>query len=289
MVGSHALSCAVSLRPRRSDGVPAGVRSAGWLASRRADAGPGDAHHGRTRMAAIGSLSIGSSWKAVRTSSANSPTASTPCSRGSKHTSPNSKDDQRLPRTTHPTGDHADTSRRRAQRSGPRHRRTRRPPPRRQHPSDRPHRSIAPAQPHRPTVLHPRTHRPIPRSRRTTETLLPLAEARRRRRDLRAPEPTISLPRVYCCRSVMSMVTERDRPQPARARAQSGSRPAFTPRVRCSPSRTPARSSPHSQLPRSPSRFFAAPNGYAPTTQLCGVGLGLAMVESITQAHDGDS
>ena len=70
---------------------------------------------------------------------------------------------QRLPRTAHPAGDHADTSRRRPQRSEPRHRRARRPPPRRQHPSDRPHRSIAPAQPRRPAVLHPRTRRPVPR------------------------------------------------------------------------------------------------------------------------------
>src|SRR5262249_40919559 len=39
-------------------------------------------------------------------------------------------------------------------------------------------------------------------------------------------------------------------------RAPSGSQPASSPRLRCSPSRTPARSSPHSWLPRSPSRFF---------------------------------
>ena len=40
------------------------------------------------------------------------------------------------------------------------------------------------------------------------------------------------------------------------------------PRAWCSRSRTPARSSPHSWFPRSPSRFFAAPNAYAPTTQV---------------------
>ncbi len=45
------------------------------------------------------------------------------------------------------------------------------------------------------------------------------------------------------------------------------SRPALTPRAWCSPSRTPARSSPHSWFPRSPSRFSAAPDAYAPTTQ----------------------
>ena len=71
---------------------------------------------------------------------------------------------QRLPRTAHPAGDHADTSRRRPQRSKPRQRRTRRPPPRRQHPSDRPHRSAAPAQPRRPAVLHPENTSTCPSS-----------------------------------------------------------------------------------------------------------------------------
>ena len=69
---------------------------------------------------------------------------------------------QRLPRTAHPAGDHADASRRGPQRSEPRQRRARRPPPRRQHPSDRPHRSIAPAQPRRPAILRPGTRRPVP-------------------------------------------------------------------------------------------------------------------------------
>ena len=39
------------------------------------------------------------------------------------------------------------------------------------------------------------------------------------------------------------------------------------PKTWCSLSRTPARSSPHSWFPRLPSRFSAAPNAYAPTTQ----------------------
>ena len=39
------------------------------------------------------------------------------------------------------------------------------------------------------------------------------------------------------------------------------------PKAWCSPSRTPARSSPHTWLPRLASRFSAAPNAYAPTTQ----------------------
>lgn len=66
-----------------------------------------------------------------------------------------------------PAGDHADTSRRRPQRSVPRHRRTRRPPVRRQHPGDRPHRGIAPAQPRRPAFLHPGTRRPVAGSGRS--------------------------------------------------------------------------------------------------------------------------
>src|SRR3954451_25162918 len=52
-----------------------------------------------------------------------------------------------------------------------------------------------------------------------------------------------------------------------RTRAPSGSRPAPTPRAWCSLSRTPARSSPHTWSPRLSSRFSAAANAYAPTTQ----------------------
>ena len=86
---------------------------------------------------------------------------------------------QRLPRTAHPAGDHADTSRRRTQRSEPRQRRARRPPPRRQRPSDRSHRSTAPAQPRRPAVLHPRTRRPVRSSpKKPPKRCSPLAEKR---------------------------------------------------------------------------------------------------------------
>src|SRR4051794_5007549 len=48
--------------------------------------------------------------------------------------------------------------------------------------------------------------------------------------------------------------------------APCGSRPALTPKMWCSPSRTRARSSPHSWFPRLPSRFNGAPDVYAPTT-----------------------
>ena len=52
-----------------------------------------------TRIAATGSLSHRIELEGRRTSSASSPTASTPCSRGSKHTSPNSRDSQPTPPT----------------------------------------------------------------------------------------------------------------------------------------------------------------------------------------------
>ena len=50
-------------------------------------------------MAASGSLSHRIRLEGRTTSSANSPTPSTPCSRGSKHTSPNSRDSQPTPPT----------------------------------------------------------------------------------------------------------------------------------------------------------------------------------------------
>ncbi len=100
-----------------------------------------------------------------------------------------------------------------------------------------------------------------------TETLLPLAEERgvtietsgdaaASPRLTRAPAAVEREPRA-----------ERDRPQPAGTGHRVGRRPASTPRARCSPSRTPARSSRHSWSPRWPSRFSAAPNASAPTTQ----------------------
>ena len=85
---------------------------------------------------------------------------------------------QCLPRTAHPAGDHADTSRRGPQRSEPRQRRARRTPPRRQHPSDRPHRSIAAAQPRRPTIVPSRTRRLVAHSGRNHRNTSPLAEKR---------------------------------------------------------------------------------------------------------------
>ena len=118
-----------------------------------------------------------------------------------------------------------------------------------------------------------------------TETLLPLAEKRGLTIETSGDiDPHHRLTRAPAAADARTSCTTRSSTT-CPSRAPCGSRPASTRRARCSPSRTPARSSPHSSSPRSPSRFFAAPNAYAPTTQV--VGLGLAIVKSITQAHDG--
>ena len=101
-----------------------------------------------------------------------------------------------------------------------------------------------------------------------TETLLPLAEeARRHHRDLRRHDPHHRLTRAPAADDDEPRA-QRDRPQPARTGHRVGHDQRSTPRAWCSPSRTPARSSPHSWSPRWSSRFSAAPNAYAPTTQV---------------------
>ncbi len=126
--------------------------------------------------------------------------------------------------------------------------RARRPPPRRQHPSDRPHRSIAPAQPRRPTVLHPRTRRPVPHRGRSHRNAPPSRRRTRpHHRDLRRPDPDRRLTRAPAAADHEPRA-ERDRPQPARTGHRVGHDQRSPRRVRCSPSRTPARSSPHSSV-----------------------------------------
>ena len=144
--------------------LPAGVRSRRRVAARRPDARSLDAHHrrhsnGRDRIALASDPAPGPQRRAPRARRQLRRDAR-PARSARRRTA--EVRSERLPRTAHPAGDHADAARRRPQRSEPRHRRARRPPPRRQHPRDRPHRSIAPAQPGRPTVLHARTRRPVP-------------------------------------------------------------------------------------------------------------------------------
>ena len=118
-----------------------------------------------------------------------------------------------------------------------------------------------------------------------TETLLPLAEERGvtietsgdvdpHHRLACAPAAADDEPRA-----------QRDRPQPARARHRVGHDQRSRPRARCSPSRTPASSSPHSWSSTLAEPFQRGTERIR--TDHAGVGLGLAIVKSITQAHDG--
>src|SRR6266511_3539340 len=201
----------------RRDGVPAGVRAAGRVDSRRPHARSPDSHHrrdtrGRERIALPPDPSgrpQGRVPRARRQLRHHARAARSTRRRTAEIRS------QRLPRTAHPAGDHADTPRRGAQRSKPRQRRTCRPPPRRQHPSDRPHRSIAPAQPRRPTVLHPRTRRPVAHSRRSHRNAPPPRRTtRRHHRDLRRRDPHHRLTRPPAADGYEPRA-QRDRPQSA--------------------------------------------------------------------------
>ena len=82
-------------------GVPAGVRPGGRVAPRRPDARPAGPHHRRhAHWPRPDRSPTGSGWRAAATSSASSPTPSTPCSRGSKRRSPNSSGSPPTPPTS---------------------------------------------------------------------------------------------------------------------------------------------------------------------------------------------
>ena len=218
-VRTQPLRPAARLRPEgsRSAGVPAGVRPPGRMAPRRRHARAPDPHHrrhphGRERIA-LPPDPAGRPQRRVprarRRLRHHARAARGACRRAAEIRS------QRLPRAAHPAGDHADTSRRRPQRSEPRHRRARRTPPLRQHPSDRPHRSTAPAQPRRPAVVHPGTRRPVPHRGRGHRNAAPARrKARRHRRDLRRHRPDHRLPRAPAADDHEPRA-QRDRPQPA--------------------------------------------------------------------------
>ena len=255
----------------RRDGIPAGLRSAGRVAARRPHARSADSHHRcHTRRRRTDRSPTGSSCRAAETSSASSPTSfDTMLARLEAHVAEqqrfaaNASHELRTPLAI--TQTLLDVARNDPNRDTGEL-------------VDRLHavntRAIDLTE--ALLLLSRADRRSFTRehvdlsliAEEATETLLPLAEKRGltietsgdidpHRRLARAPAAADHEPRA-----------QRDRPQPARTRAPSGSRPAFSPRsVRCSPSRTPARSSPRSSLPRLPSRFFAAPNAYAPTTQ----------------------
>ena len=174
---------------------------------------------------------------------------------------------QRLPRAAHPARSRADTPRCRPQRSKSRQRRARRPAPLHQHPSDRPHGSTAPAEPRRPTILHPRPRRPVARRRkkppRRSSSSLKNA-ASRSRPPARSPPPSAHL--RSCCRWLRTSCTTRSSTT-CPSKAPCGSRPAPRPRAWFSQSRTQATSSRRNWFPRLTSRFNAAADAYAPTTQ----------------------
>ena len=99
-----------------------------------------------------------------------------------------------------------------------------------------------------------------------TETLLPLAEKRGVTIETSGdPTPTIGSPAL-----LLQMTTNLVHNAIVHNLPEQGTvwvTTSVTPETWCSPSRTPARSSPRSWSPRSPSRFSAAPSASAPTTQ----------------------
>ena len=114
----------------------------------------------------------------------------------------------------------------------------------------------------------PGARRPLSDSRRGHRDSAPLGrKAWRHYRDLRGDDPHHRIARAPTAADYEPRPRRRDPGQTCPKAAPSGSRAAFTTGVRCSPSRTPARSSAHRLLPPLPSRSFAAANAYAPTTQ----------------------
>ena len=90
--------------------------------------------------------------------------------------------------------------------------------------------------------------------------------ARRHHRDLRRRGAHRRLATRCCCSWRRTSCTTRSSTT-CPTGAPCGSRPASRPRARCSPSRTPASSSPRRWSPRWPSRSSAAPGASAPTTR----------------------
>jgi len=214
----------VIMRQFRSDcghraGVPAGVRSAGRVDSRRPHARPPDSHHRRhthrgervrspTRIPATGPR---------RTSSANSRTPSMPCSRGSERTF---AEQQRFAANASHELRTAGWRSRRVFLTSPATIRNRdsgalrRTPPRRQRPGDPTSPKHCSCSAGRPAILHPRTRRPVPhRGRSHRNAPPPRRKARRHHRGLRGHYPRRRLTRSLAADD-HEPPAQRDRPQP---------------------------------------------------------------------------
>ena len=223
-----------------------------------------------TRLAPTDCSSTESGYRAAETSSASSPTPSTPCSRGSKQ---QVAEQQRFAANAshepaHPLADHADTSRRGPQRSERRHRRTRRPPSRRQHPSDRSaprHCSSSAAPTNGPSPQNTPTCPSI--AEEATERSSPRRTTRPHHRDLRRSASRPSARHALLLQLTTNLVQNaivHNLPEQGTVWVTTSVHPKS---AVLAVENTGEKLDPTASRHALPSRFFAAPNAYAPTMQ----------------------
>ena len=187
---------------------------------------------------------------------------------------------QRLPRAAHPAGDHADAARRGPQRPEPRHRAS-------SSTASTPSTPGRSTSPRRCSCSAAPTSGPSPArtvdlslvAEEAAETLLPLRRAaRRHHRDLRRRGAHRRLTRAAAPAGDEPRA-QRDRPQPARRRRRLGHHRGST--QRCRAHRREHRREAHAAAGRDARRAVPARHRAHPHRPR-GVGLGLAIVESIT-------